>query len=294
MMKGTKILGMWLAALWVPMCLTACLDDDEDEGRKIVRREEYTLTVASKRVVGCGYYPSSGGAFCELYAVKREGETEWKPLGGIAEFDYESGHEYVLRISETTYLDYRMGEPSWTEYHVLETLSAEAKASVGVPRAFFPDGVQFQAIETDYAIDAARKAEIESDLKGSGLLLEGCKIAFNHDTGHMADTPFALVDAEYNARAIGTVRVSKADRETFPQVYSLLPPEGEVTSCREWELSFYRAGGMEEEVKCRYDVYVTVEREGIAGGGISRAWLYQDLTDRYADAAGVVVRYMIQ
>ena len=44
-------------------------------------------------------------------------------LPSISGFEYESGYEYILRISRTDYLDYSMGEPAWTEYALIEEFS---------------------------------------------------------------------------------------------------------------------------------------------------------------------------
>ena len=60
-------------------------------------------------------------------------------LPSISGFEYESGYEYILRISRTDYLDYSMGEPAWTEYALIEEISKEAKASENVPDNFIPE-----------------------------------------------------------------------------------------------------------------------------------------------------------
>lgn len=75
----------------------------------------------------------------DVYAVMKEQSTEWKPLESIGGFEYESGYEYRIRISETSYLDYRMGAPAWTEYNLLEVISKDKKTSENLPHDFIPD-----------------------------------------------------------------------------------------------------------------------------------------------------------
>ena len=42
-------------------------------------------------------------------------------------------------MSETSYLDYAMGDPAWTERDLLEVISKEQKESEGLPLHFIPD-----------------------------------------------------------------------------------------------------------------------------------------------------------
>lgn len=135
-MNTTKLIRILLVFL-CSISIVGC-DDDENEGRKVTDYKEYTLTVASKKLPGvitsCGNYVST-----EVYAVKYDNSTEWEPLGAISKFNYEPGYEYQIRISKTSYLDYRMGEPAWTEYELLEVLSKERKESENLPDEFIPD-----------------------------------------------------------------------------------------------------------------------------------------------------------
>lgn len=95
------------------------------------------MIVASQKlqgVVGVGSYFLS-----EVYAVQDVRSQKWKPLVNIQGFDYENGYEYVIKISETNYLDYRRGDPAWTEYSLIEVISKEKKDSEGLPEHFIPD-----------------------------------------------------------------------------------------------------------------------------------------------------------
>lgn len=123
---------------FVVLAVTSCKNDDDLGGRKVTDYKEYTLTVASRKLPGvatsCG-----NSTLTDVYAVKNESQSEWQPLGYITKFDYEPGFEYQIRISKTSYLDYRMGEPAWTEYELLEVLSKERKDSEDLPDDFIPD-----------------------------------------------------------------------------------------------------------------------------------------------------------
>lgn len=123
---------------FVVLTVTSCNNDDDLGGRKVTDYKESTLTVASRKLPGvatsCG-----NSTLTDVYAVKNESQSEWQPLGYITKFDYEQGYEYQIRISKTSYLDYRMGEPAWTEYELLEVLSKERKDSEGLPEDFIPD-----------------------------------------------------------------------------------------------------------------------------------------------------------
>ena len=69
-----------------------------------------------------------------------EDTREWEAFGhSIGGFEYESGYEYRIRISESDYLDYTMATPAWTEYDLLEILSKEKKNSDGLPEHFIPE-----------------------------------------------------------------------------------------------------------------------------------------------------------
>ena len=46
-----------------------------------------------------------------VYAVKKELSDEWITFGNIEGFDFEEKYECKIKISETSYLDYGMGEP---------------------------------------------------------------------------------------------------------------------------------------------------------------------------------------
>ena len=167
-MKKHNYFTILLVAILTMAGLTACNDDDE-EGRKITGYKEYTLTVASVKLPGV-LTSSGSNVLADVYAVKNEQSTDWEAHGSIGKFEYEEGYEYQIRISETSYLDYNMGDPAWTEYELLEVISKERKNSENLPPHFIPDWYFEQRCpyinpEFAYAIEADQKDEIENDLK---------------------------------------------------------------------------------------------------------------------------------
>lgn len=139
-MKTRNLFGMLLLLLCM-IGFLSCLNEDNQEGRKVTGYEEYTVTVASTKLQGV--LSSCGSSFLsDVYAVKKEDSQEWEQLSGVQDFDYEVGYEYKILISETNFLDYNMGEPAWTEYKLLKVLSKEKKDSEELPENFIPDWFQ--------------------------------------------------------------------------------------------------------------------------------------------------------
>lgn len=128
-MKINRILSI-LVLLLCAFGIMSCSKD----GRKITDRQEYTLTVASKMLPGvlfsCGF-----NYLTDVYAVK-VGDSQFGPISG---FDYTEGYEYEIKIRETSYLDYRMGEPAWTEYDLIKVISKVEKDLEGLPSDFIPE-----------------------------------------------------------------------------------------------------------------------------------------------------------
>lgn len=139
-MKTRNLFGMLLLLLCM-IGFLSCLNEDNQEGRKVIGYKEYTVTVASTKLQGV--LSSCGSSFLsDVYAVKKEDSQEWEQLSGVQDFDYEVGYEYKILISETNFLDYNMGEPAWTEYKLLKVLSKEKKDSEELPENFIPDWFQ--------------------------------------------------------------------------------------------------------------------------------------------------------
>ena len=119
------------------ICLVSfvsCEKNEDENESKETGYQEYILTVASQGIVGIGV-----NVLTDVYAVKKDKSQEWKQFADIQDFDYKNGYEYVIKISETNYLDYRRGTPVWSEYKLIEIISKEKKGSQGLPENFIPN-----------------------------------------------------------------------------------------------------------------------------------------------------------
>ena len=140
MMNGKRLFRVFLVFLCgccVAGCRSTTLEQNEN---RVIGYREYELLVASGTSPGlvwsCGM-----NIRADVYAVKMEDTREWEAFGhSIGGFEYESGYEYRIRISESDYLDYTMATPAWTEYDLLEILSKEKKNSDGLPEHLFRSG----------------------------------------------------------------------------------------------------------------------------------------------------------
>lgn len=138
-MRNMKAINS-LNALLLFICFVSfvsCNTNEAGDEPKVIGYQEYVMTVASQKlqgIVGVGV-----NVLSDVYAVKKNMSQEWEQFTGIQDFNYESGYEYVIKISETNYLDYRRGTPEWSEYKLLEIISKEKKDSQGLPEDFIPD-----------------------------------------------------------------------------------------------------------------------------------------------------------
>lgn len=280
----------------VSLLMCACTDDNED-GKKVTAYREYTLTVASIKLPGV-LTSSGSNVLADVYAVKNEQTTEWEAHGDIAKFEYEEGYEYQIRISETSYLDYRMGDPAWTEYELLEVISKERKDSENLPPHFIPDWYFEQRCpyinpEFTYAIDADKKEEIENDLKTDvtykfgGLCLYMCN----------ADKWF-LLDSDMQTKEHGIVIRKSKEPTEFPESYKLLMPEQQIVAFGQYD---FVTETVPEEPIMQYDVIISRQ---FPTKSISREtyilWLYKDFTAYYqskypeANVKAVAIRYTMK
>ncbi len=281
----------------VCLLMTACSDDNE-EGRKITGYKEYTLSIASVKLPGVAT-SSGSNVFTEVYAVKKENSNDWEAHGNIAKFEYEEGYEYQIRISETNYLDYSMGDPAWTEYELLEILSKERKASENLPPHFIPNWYFEQRCpyinpEFAYIIEADKKEDIESDLKTDATYKFGGLRYYI--TFSVVDKWFLLDDNMHTVEQGVLIRRSK-DLTEFPETYKLLPPEYKVAGYG--ELNFVKGFDLEESVM-QYDAFISARpRSKSVGPQTIGIWLYKDLTAYYqskypeANVNAVVIRYVV-
>lgn len=299
-MKKQNYLTILLVAILAMIGVTSCNDDDE-EGRKVTGYKEYTLTVASVKLPGV-LTSSGSNVLADVYAVKTEQSTDWEAHGGIGKFEYEEGYEYQIRISETNYLDYSMGDPAWTEYELLKVISKERKDSENLPPHFIPDWYFEQHCpyinpEFAYAIEADKKEDIENDLKTDAAYKFGglrCYIAF---TG---TSKWFLLDADMHTIDKGTLITRNKDITEFPDTYKLLPPESNVSG--HGEFYFVKGDDIEDSVM-QYDAFIYTRnrsRDYAPAPQIAEIWLYKDLTAYYqnkypkANVKAVVIRYTVK
>lgn len=272
-MKATRLSGI-LALLLCAICLTSCLHDENDEGEKVTGYQEYELTVASKRVLGIMDAGCGSSYIRKLYAVRKEGAQEWQSFHSIQDFDYEEGYEYRIRISETSYLDYRRGEPSWTEYKLLEIISKTERESEGLPDDLLPDDYGCMDVELRYVIEADNKEEVETRLKKNYVPFRCRQYVFNQGL-----TQFAMLDeeSEYLVLADGALKRETHPSDAFPDSYELIPLEGQVMLKERWT---FLIGHVSDRAALTMDAFVITlpGSSGNSGGTRAQVWLYQDLT----------------
>ena len=230
-----KTIHFWgvLALLLCAFNFIGCSNDDE-EGRKVINYKELVLTIASKKVPGV--IMEGNNSVYELYAVKKEQADEWIAYGDIAGFEYEKGYEYKIKVSETTYLDYAMGDPAWTERDLLEVISKVQKDSEGLPLHFIPDAYykRIPLPEYRYAVEAENKSPIEEDLKANSLLPTKYHYMLCH-SGEGYLKWMGLQDANHFFGPYIVKSTSKKPEE-MPESYKLLPPDGRMIGGGEWML----------------------------------------------------------
>ena len=297
-MKTREFLGMMLMAFLIVAGLTACSEDNE-EGRKITDYKEYMLTVASVKLPGVVTSDGSN-LFTDVYAVKKEQSTEWEALGSISHFEYEEGYEYQVRISETSYLDYRMGEPAWTEYKLLEVISKEHKNSENLPPHFIPnwyfeERCPYINPEFTYAIEADQKEDIENDLKTDVAYKFGGLRYYIPFSG--ADRWFLLDEDMHTVEHGILIKRSKEPTE-FPETYKLLTLEEQVLAYGQYD--FVTTTAPDKPIM-QYDVFIC--RQALTKSVAQQRfdiWLYKDLTAYYqrkypkANVKAVVIRYIVK
>lgn len=286
------ILGLFLCA----SCFMSCLEED-GEGRKITDYKEYVLTVASKMKPGVIW--SEGRDYLkEVYPVKKENAEEWEALGGIGGFEFEEGYEYRIKISETSYLDYSMGQPAWTEHELLEVTSKEKKVSEGLPKHFIPEAFyKDKFLPTyKYAVEADNKEVIEEDLKNNSIL----PLDYHYMLYRGEDSSLrwiAIKDDKNTIRPCIIISRNK-DPEKMPESYKLLPWEGNVYGFMGWQ--FLDEEGNETNYPS-FDVFASRSTKSRTfNPAPNTVCLYKDLTEyyknKYPQAAikAVVVSYAIE
>lgn len=285
------VLGLFLCTFSFISC-----DKENEEGRKVTDYKEYILTIASKKVPGV--LTSAGYSYLtDVYAVKKDQSNDWVSFSNINGFDFEKGYEYKIKITETCFLDYSMGEPAWAEYELLEVISKEKKESEDLPLHFIPEWYyKDKSIpEYKYAIEADNKGIIEEDLKSNPIMpLNYHYLLYRNNDNFMA---WIAIKDESNVLEPCLIKSINRSSEDIPDSYKMLPPKGQIVSCMEW--TFLDEHGNETNYPS-FDVflsYATKSRSEVQTVNIAN--LYKDLTEHYknkypqAGVKTVVVSYVI-
>lgn len=275
-MKTKGSIGLLMSA-FCTFCFISC-DNNNEEGRKITDYKEYVLTVASEKVPGV-LWSDGLDYLSEVYAVKKEQSEEWSAFGAIDGFEFEKGYEYKIRVGETSYLDYSMGQPAWDERELLEVISKDKKNSEGLPLHFIPETYYGNVTlpEYRYAVDADNKELVEKDLEENSLLpLDYHYMLYRDDDNSLRC--IALLNSD---KVLGPyiIMTKPMDPEEMPDSYKLLLPDMHIFGYGGWTFSD-EAGN--EIGNLSFDVFIghgaTVKSAGPAPDTI---YLYKDLTEHY-------------
>ena len=275
----------------------SCLKEEgEEESRKVNDYKEYVLTVASEKVPGV--LISEGYNFIsDVYAVKKEQSDEWTTFGYIGEFEFEKGYEYKIKISETSYLDYSMGQPAWTERELLEVISKDKKVSEGLPKHFIPETFYKDKYlpKYRYAVETDNKEVIEKDLNNNSILL----LDYNYMLWRSEDSFLKWIAIKDDTNILGPciIKSKNKEPEEMPESYKLLPPEGNVLGYVNW--TFLDEPGNETNYPS-FDVLIGFSKRTKSPSPTPDTfYLYKDLTEYYknkypqAKVNAVVVSYSI-
>lgn len=280
-----------IAAVFCTLCLTGCSSEDS-EGRKITDYREVILTVASNKVPGL--LQDGHSLISDVYAVKKGQADKWETYGYIAGFEYEKGYEYKIRVSETTYLDYSMGDPAWTERNMLGIISKDKKDSDGMPLHLIPK-YHYEHIPLPryrYAVEADNNELIERDLMSNPILPADYRYTYYNSEKCMK---WIGIQDESNAFGPYSIKQSSRKPEDMPDSYKLLPPDGRIVSSSEW--SFLDEDGNGTGFS-PFDIFFGyTDKSKSAGQSPNAVFLYKDLTQHYqtkypdAGVKTVVVSY---
>lgn len=275
-MKTKNLFGILILFLFT-FAFISC-DKEDEEGRKITDYKEYVLTVASE--MRPGLMLAEGPDFLkEVYPVKKENSEEWETLSNVDGFEFEKGYEYKIKISETGYLDYRMGQPAWTEYDLLEVISKEKKNSEELPKHFIPETFYKNKFlpKYRYAVEADNKEVIEEDLNNNSIL----PLDYHYMLYRGEDSSLRWIAIKDDKNTIGPcIIISRnKDPEKMPESYKLLPWEGNVYGFMGWQ--FLDEEGNETNYPS-FDVFASRSTKSRTfNPAPNTVCLYEDLTEYY-------------
>lgn len=294
-MKTKNLFGILMLFLFT-FAFISC-DKEDEEGRKITDYKEYVLTVASE--MRPGLMLAEGPDFLkEVYPVKKENSEEWETLSNVDGFEFEKGYEYKIKISETGYLDYRMGQPAWTEYDLLEVISKEKKNSEELPKHFIPETFYKNKFlpKYRYVVEADNKEVIEEDLNNNSIL----PLDYHYMLYRGEDSSLRWIAIKDDKNTIGPcIIISRnKDPEKMPESYKLLPWEGNVYGFMGWQ--FLDEEGNETNYPS-FDVFASRSTKSRTfNPAPNTVCLYEDLTEYYKNkypetgVKAVVVSYTIE
>ena len=258
------------------------------------------MTVASEKIPGV-YTSCGNNILTDVYAVRYAGEDDWKMLPSISGFEYESGYEYILRISRTDYLDYSMGEPAWTEYALIEEISKEAKVLENVPDNFIPEWFfeQHCADLDDFAykVEAEDPAAVGDDIESDPVF------SFNGGRCCIAGLgKWFLLDRDGNVEKWGQLKRVSMSADEMPEIYRIFPPDDAGSIRGYGRLEFIEQGDNDNSLM-QFDIFFAPSARSKSDRPIPhsfRLWLYKDLTEEYkkkypeAGVGAVVIRYCVE
>lgn len=294
-MKTKNLFGILMLFLFT-FTFISC-DKEDEEGRKITDYKEYVLTVASE--MKPGVMSSDGYNYLnDVYPVKKENTEDWEAMGYIDGFEFEKGYEYKIKISETSYLDYRMGQLAWTEYDLLDVLSKEKKDSEGLPLHFIPEWFYEEHVlpKYQYAVETDNKEVIEEDLRTNSIL----PLDYHYMLYRGEDSSLRWIAIKDDSNTLGPciIKSENKDPEKMPESYKLLPWEGNVYGFMGWQ--FLDEEGNETNYPS-FDVFASRSTKSRTfNPAPNTVCLYKDLTEYYknkypeAGVKAVVVSYAIE
>ncbi len=269
-MKNLKTLIGITLILLTSLSFIAC-SENESDGRTITGTKDYVLTIASHRVLGVA--PLSGNLLSEVYVAKKDDSNDWAQQPEIGGFEYEDGYEFRIKVRETSYLDYSMGDPAWTEFKMMELISKEKKTSENVPTNLIPEWYEPQNdVRIQYAIEADDKELIETDLEFDVTLPWNCKMDMTYNCYAIWDSNNKLVDC-------GRCQRRLKNPESFPETYKILPIDDGMQIRGYGESSF--ESDMKIDFSKSYDTFFVEAKDNLAHKSYGWLCCYQDVSEYY-------------
>ena len=288
----TKELGV-LILFFCVFSFISC-DDNDEEGRKITGYKEFVLTVASEKIPGV-LWSDGFNYLSEVYAVKQEPSDEWSAFGNIDGF--EKGYEYQIKIGETSYLDYSMGTPAWTERELLEVISKDKKDSGNLPLHLIPKAYydNIPLPQYRYAVEADNKELIEQDLENNSLI----PLDYHDMLYRSEDAILKWIALQDDNKVFGPYIIQSKSKapEEMPESYKILPPDARIVGYGEWTFLDEAENPIDN---LSFDVFMGYATQTKDVDRTPRAiYLYKDLTEYYktkypeANVETVVISYML-